>query len=120
MFDLLINAGGIVLIALIALWFWWWPQQRVAATGSEIAIEVANGVYSPDYIEVKRGSVVTLNFHRTDPSLCAEQVIFHDLDISATLPVGSTTPVRIAPTTVGSYRFTCQMQMYQGTLVVVD
>jgi plastocyanin domain-containing protein len=118
---LLVNSAGVVLLVLIVCWFWLWRPRAVTRVNSgTIDIVVANGVYEPDAIEMKRGDTLTLRFHRKDPSPCAEQVIFHGLDVSATLPVGGVETVRITPKQAGSYRFTCQMQMYQGTLKVVD
>jgi plastocyanin domain-containing protein len=117
----LVNIAGLLSMAAIVGWFWLWrPKSPAVLASGVIDITVANGVYEPSYIEVKRGDTVTLNFHREDPSPCAEQVIFHGLDISATLPIGATKAIRITPQRTGSYRFTCQMQMYQGKLNVVD
>ena len=123
--TLLINAGGVVLMALVVWWFWLWRPGRnahaaVVDDSGAIDIRVANGVYEPDFIEMHRGKTLTLRFHRDDPSPCAEQVIFHGLDISATLPVGKTKTLQITPQQTGIYPFTCQMQMYRGQLKVVD
>jgi plastocyanin domain-containing protein len=119
--TILVNGGGIVLMLLVIGWFWLWrPARAVAATGDAIDITVADGVYEPDFITARRGVPLALRFHRRDASPCAEQVIFHDLDISATLPVGKTKTIAFTPQRTGTYRFTCQMQMYQGKLQVVD
>lgn len=117
----LVNGAGLLLMAATVAWFWLWPRRpvTVAATAA-IDIRVENGVYAPDTIEIRRGQTTTLNFLRVDPSPCAEQVIFHDLGLSARLPVGQMRSVAITPQQTGSYRFTCQMQMYRGTLRVVD
>lgn len=121
MMDWLINGAGVLLMAAIVGWFWLWPRRSVTAgTRAAIDIIVANGVYEPDVIEIRRGETATLNFHRTDPSPCAAQVVFHGLDIVADLPLGAVRTIRVAPPQVGTYRFTCQMQMYQGELRVID
>jgi plastocyanin domain-containing protein len=117
----LVNIAGVLAMAAIVGWFWLWPRQRTVATaGQVIDITVANGVYEPDSIAIRRGETATLNFHRADPSPCAEQVIFHGMDISASLPIGGMRAIRIVPRRTGTFRFTCQMQMYQGTLKVLD
>jgi plastocyanin domain-containing protein len=117
----LVNIAGVLVMVAIVGWFWLWPRRHtVAAAGQVIHITVANGVYEPDSIAIRRGETATLNFHRVDPSPCAEQVIFHDLDISASLPIGGTRAIHIVPRRAGTFRFTCQMQMYQGTLKVLD
>lgn len=119
--EWLVNGAGLLLMAAVIGWFWMWQRRpAVAAAEDVVDIQVANGVYEPDSIEIKRGRTTTLNFHRVDPSPCAERVVFHGLDISATLPIGATRSIRITPQVAGTYRFTCQMQMYQGQLRVVD
>ncbi|MCU5788170.1 cupredoxin domain-containing protein [Alloalcanivorax marinus] len=118
--SILVNATGLALMALIVWWFWLSAKGRPAkrASGGAIDIVVEDGVYEPSVIETEAGETLTLRFDRRDPSPCAEQVIFHKLDVSETLPVGEKTPVTLTPKTPGTYRFTCQMQMYQGTLIV--
>jgi plastocyanin domain-containing protein len=119
--GILVNLGGLIAMVAIVGWFWLWkPKASITSGNSVVDIVVANGVYEPSYLEIKRGATTTLNFHREDPSPCAERVIFHDLNISETLPVGATKSIRITPQQTGSYRFTCQMQMYQGKLQVTD
>ena len=118
--TLIINSIGALFIVAIVVWFWLWrPRAAQQANNGSIDIVVANGIYKPDVIEVKRGATVTLNFRRDDASPCAEQVIFHGLDISETLPIGTIKSITLTPQQSGDYRFTCQMQMYQGTLKVV-
>lgn len=120
--KLAVDTLGLLLIAAIIFWFWFWKSRKAAHVdaANRIDIIVANGVYNPSLIEIKRGEAVTLNFHREDASPCAEQVIFHGLDISETLPLGKPKEIQLIVSQSGTYRFTCQMQMYQGTLKVVD
>lgn len=118
--NLLVNSVGLASMASIIWWFWLWRPRKAGPVAGAIDIEVADGVYEPDFIEMKRGDTLTLRFHRRDPSPCAEQVIFHGLDVSASLPLGKTKTIRITPQKSGLFRFTCQMQMYQGRLRVLD
>jgi len=116
-----VNAAGIALMGFIAWWFWLSRPAGARATGQQVIdITVADGVYEPGWIEIKKGESVTLRFHREDPSPCAEQVIFHGLGISEQLPVGRPKTIRVTPKAPGTYRFTCQMQMYQGKLTVTE
>lgn len=111
-----VNAAGLAAIALVIWWFW---LSRPAARRAEGVIEVAvaEGVYTPARIEVPVGRATTLRFLRTDPSPCAQEVIFHGLGITATLPVGEPKDVTVSAPTAGEYEFTCQMRMYRGHLV---
>lgn len=119
MIDTLVNLSGLVLIVLIIFWFWVIkPKTLQAVNKRPIEIVVDNGVYTPARIEVPAGQSVTLRFLRKDPSPCAEKVIISDFDISADLPVDKPQDVTFTPEAPGEYDFTCQMQMYRGTLVV--
>ena len=51
---------------------------------------------------------------------CAEKVVFDDLGIADDLPIGQPVELTITPKQPGEYSFTCQMQMFRGTLVVKD
>jgi plastocyanin domain-containing protein len=113
-----INLAGLVLIGLIVWWFWLSTPRTQRAASDVIDIVVDDGVYTPARIEVPAGRPVHLRFLRKDPSPCAEKVLFDDLGIAADLPVGKPVDLTITPKAAGEYAFTCQMQMYRGTLVV--
>ncbi len=118
MSPLLINVGGLALIALIVWWFWFSKPRAARAAGpGPIEITVADGVYTPARIEVAAGRPVTLRFLRTDPSPCAEKVLFDELALSAELPIGRPMDVVLGPLRPGEHTFTCEMRMYRGTLV---
>ena len=119
MMSLLINISGFVLIAAIVWWFWIAGRSAAGARYQEsLVIQVKDGIYDPDRIEVAAGEEISLQFKREDPSPCAEYVVFPDIDISKKLAVHATTEVSLPPLQAGEYPFTCQMQMYRGTLVV--
>lgn len=113
----LVNTAGLLLIALVVIWFWLWPNRATQAQKG-LTIKVADGSYDPNMIEATAGQPLELRFIREDPSPCAERVIFHGLGINAELPVGKAYTVRLTPQQPGTYRFTCDMQMYQGRLRV--
>ena len=117
---MIVNLAGVALIVLIVWWFWIKKPQAVKASAPEIDITVANGVYTPSRIEVKKGRTIKLTFLRKDPSPCAEKVIFDELNVSLDLPVDKKVSVSLKPEQTGEYSFTCQMKMYVGTLVVVE
>ncbi|WP_097459363.1 cupredoxin domain-containing protein [Mangrovitalea sediminis] len=119
--NLLVNLAGLLIAAFVVWWFWLWkPRQALVSAGRPIDILVDDGIYEPAYIETPKGQPLTLRFLRKDASPCAEQVIFHGLDISETLPIGKPKEIRFTPKQAGTFRFTCQMQMYQGQLKVTD
>lgn len=114
----LINLAGIGLMAAIIWWFWLSSPQTVQRNEDTVEVLVDDGVYTPSRIEVPVNHPVTLRFLRKDPSPCAEQVIFADFGVSAELPVNKYKDVQLMPDKRGEFDFTCQMQMYRGTLVV--
>jgi plastocyanin domain-containing protein len=113
----LVNAAGLVLAGLIVWWFWLSKPKSQRVTSGVIEVVVEGGVYTPARIEVAAGKPVTLRFLRKDPSPCAEKVLFDELGIAADLPIGQPVELTITPNKAGEYAFTCQMQMYRGTLV---
>jgi plastocyanin domain-containing protein len=115
---LIVNLAGLVIIGLIVWWFWQSTPKAQRATTDVIDVLVDGGVYTPARIEVPAGKPVKLRFLRKDPSPCAEKVLFDDLGIAADLPVGQPVELTVTPKAAGEYAFTCQMQMYRGTLVV--
>ena len=118
MSTIFVNIVGLVFIGLIVWWFWFSKPKTQRATSNTIDIVVDGGVYTPARIEVAAGQPVTLRFLRKDPSPCAEKVLFDELGIAADLPIGQPVELTLTPKEAGEYAFTCQMQMYRGTLVV--
>lgn len=113
-----VNLAGLLAIALIVWWFWLSTPRAQRRSGGVIDVIVADGVYSPARIEVPAGQPVSLRFLRKDPSPCAEQVIFDDLQLSRELPLDTPVELKLNVPAPGEYPFTCQMKMYRGTLVV--
>ena len=118
---LIANILGLILIGGIIWWFWL-SQSTDASRPREgsINIIVENGIYSPSRVLVPVNKPTTLRFIRKDPSPCSQTVIFNGLDISVDLPLDEPREIVITPPQKGLYEFTCQMQMYKGTLDVVD
>ncbi len=122
---ILVNLLGLALIALIVWWFWMAKSftrhsaaNVVAAEHDLVAIDVENGVYTPDTIHVKKGKTITLRFTRKDPNPCAEMVLLPDFNTSAELPLNKPYDMKLTPEKEGEFEFTCQMGMYRGQLVV--
>jgi plastocyanin domain-containing protein len=115
---MLINIAGVALIGLIIWWFWLSTPRAQKVQKNIVDIVVDGGTYTPSRIEVEAGRDVTLRFLRKDPSPCAEKVIFEQLDVSADLPLNVLQEIVVSPSAAGTYSFTCQMQMYKGSLIV--
>lgn len=74
--------------------------------------------YRPATIVARRGVPLRLSFHRDEDDPCSQRVIFPDFGISRFLPAWKTTAIDLVPDRNGEFLFTCEMGMYQGTLVV--
>lgn len=116
---MLVNLLGLALIGLIIWWFWLYKGQSQAVTDGKVQVLVKDGSYQPARLTLQANTPATLIFKREDASPCAEQVVFPDLDLSASLPVGKTVKVQLPALAPGSYPFHCQMQMYRGEIKVV-
>jgi protein-S-isoprenylcysteine O-methyltransferase Ste14 len=114
----MINLLGMLLIALIAWWFWIYKPQAVMAAKNLVTVIADNGTYEPSRIPLLADQDTTLRFIRKDASPCAEAVVFGDFDISEELPLNKRKDVHLPAMETGEYTFACQMQMYRGTLIV--
>jgi len=119
MTPIIVNMLGVSLIALIIYWFWLSTPRKITASETmPIEIRVKDGVYTPSYIETKKGDTIRLRFVREDPSPCAEKVIFNSLNKSLELPLNGSAEIELHPEELGEIDFTCEMQMYRGKLIV--
>ena len=117
---ILINIFALLFIFFIAYWFWFnKANKRSIKITDFIEIKVKDGVYQPAIMNAKIGQPITLRFIRTDPTPCAEVVIFNQLNISKQLPINIPTDIIIKPTKLGELEFTCQMGMYRGKIIII-
>ncbi|MCL4464571.1 MAG: cupredoxin domain-containing protein [Chloroflexi bacterium] len=84
------------------------------------AYVIVRGRYRPGSITAWRGIPLRLTFVRQDEDPCSERVIFSGLGVDRYLPAHAATEVTLLPLRTGEFLFTCQMGMYQGTLVVKE
>lgn len=121
MTQLIVNAIGISLIALIVWYFWLYRREgvQVADIGGvqEVKINVKGG-YDPDVIVVKQGKPVRLHFNRQESAMCSEMVVFDKIDQSAKLPEGEVVTIDFTPHQRGEIPFQCQMGMLRGKVIV--
>ena len=118
MFEILFNIIAILLIVFIVWWFWLVKSKANEVKKNVIDIIVKNGVYTPNRILAKSDSKIVLNFIRKEQSPCSEFVVFSDLDIHEQLTANKKHPIVLPPLKAGVYKFTCQMGMYQGELII--
>ena len=114
----LVNVAGVLLLVFIVWWFWLSGPETIRSLARVIDIKVADGVYTPASIEIAKAQNITLRFLRFDASPCAEIVRFDDLGIWLELPLNEPRDVHLYIETAGKYDFSCDMKMYQGTLIV--
>ncbi|MDR5702228.1 MAG: heavy metal translocating P-type ATPase [Armatimonadota bacterium] len=118
--EIAVTAGGLILIAFLA-WYFFGPKQarRAEVRGGVQEIEVTvKGGYSPDILRVRLGTPVRLIFHRQESSDCTSRVVFPDFGISKSLRAFGKTVVEFVPDKAGRFEFACGMNMVHGTLIV--
>ena len=118
--EIAVTAGGVVLIAALAWFFFGHKQARRAEVRGgvqEVEITVRGG-YSPDLIRVEQGIPVRLVFDRQENSDCSSRVVFPDFGVSKSLAAFGRTTVELMPATAGEFGFACGMNMLHGTLFV--
>jgi Cu+-exporting ATPase len=118
--DVVVVASAAGVLAGLA-WFFFGPRRSATAAvegGVQRVVVTVRGGYSPDLIRVREGVPVELIFDRQESGDCTSRVVFADLQVSAALPTGEQTTVRIAAPRPGSFGFACGMNMVHGTLIV--
>jgi plastocyanin domain-containing protein len=117
---IIVNLAGVLLICLIVWWFWLHKTEEGDRNTGDLIINVANGTYMPSQIEMPAGKPSKIRFLRMDESPCSEVVVFSEIGVSQELPIGEVTEVALPALAAGDYAFTCQMQMYRGSLSVKE
>jgi plastocyanin domain-containing protein len=82
-----------------------------------IAIQVDENGYRPAEARGPAGQPVRLVFTRTTDEGCGQQLVFPDLDIRRDLPLDAPVAVDLDMPASGAVRFTCGMDMYQGSVL---
>jgi plastocyanin domain-containing protein len=95
------------------------PRAYLARDGVQEARVVVRERYRPPVIVARCGLPLRLSFVRDEENPCSQKVIFPDFGIARSLPAHRTTTIEITPEREGEFLFTCEMGMYQGTLLVV-
>lgn len=98
-------------------WFFLRKGEKEVSVENEVDI-IVNGGYSPEVISIPLGKTTKINFIRTDPTDCLEEVILGDFRIKRHLPLNQKVTVEITPQKPGKYGYSCGMNMYHGKIVV--
>lgn len=118
MITIIVN-GLLIIIAIFVVYWFWLSQAKIEKIQNNIAtITVKDGVYTPANLHFNAGDEINLEFLRHDRSACAEVVIFKELNKQYTLPIQKSFYIKLGKLPKGVYHFSCQMNMYQGIVVV--
>jgi len=118
--DMLVVAGAVALVALLA-WFFFGPKtvRSAALQGGMQQVEITvKGGYSPDQIRVRQGVPLRLVFDRQESGDCTSRVVFPDFGVSLALPAFGQATVDLVPDIAGEFAFACGMNMIHGRLLV--
>lgn len=83
-----------------------------------ITVMVEDGTYQPSRIKLPAGEATNIQFLRRDETPCAATVLIPDIEINEDLPLNQVKTLSLPALSKGEYPFSCQMQMYRGTLIV--
>ncbi len=110
--------SGVLSMAFVA-WFFFGKKSASDAVEAEGSIDIqVSGGYKPSVIALKKGKKTTINFLRTDPSSCLEEVVLSDFKIRKFLPLNKKVSITIVPQKTGEFPFACGMNMFHGKIVV--
>ncbi|OGZ05364.1 MAG: hypothetical protein A2942_01920 [Candidatus Lloydbacteria bacterium RIFCSPLOWO2_01_FULL_50_20] len=107
------SAFGVV----FTYWFFLAKKDKAVEASDSIDIVVEGG-YAPEVIAIPKGKKITLNFLRTDPTACLEDVVLGDFNIRRHLPLNEKVAVELTPKHSGEFVYTCGMGMYHGKIIV--
>ena len=92
--------------------------QEPAPVESRHEVSVGAHGYEPSSIQAAAGQPLTLVVTRTTDEGCGDVLAIPSRDIRRDLPLNEPVEIRFTPSEAGSIRFTCGMDMYDGTIVV--
>lgn len=81
-------------------------------------ITVSKEGFTPNEIQITKGSFNKLAFVRLDTENCADEVVFKSLNIKKKLPVGEVVLVDLPKDFSGEINYACGMDMFKGKIVV--
>ncbi len=133
--KIMVIAGGLILIGFV---YWFFMSKKdtkaVAASGGvdstgllQVDIKVEGG-YDPEVVSIPLNKTTVLNFTRTDPTGCLEEVVLPSFsarggsasggNVRKELPLNKTVAIPITPHKTGIFVYSCGMNMYHGKILV--
>lgn len=108
-----------VLGMIFVAWYFFGKKDEAVIASESIDIKVEGG-YNPSTIILQKGKKTTINFFRTDPSSCLEEVVLSDFKIRKFLPLKETVSLELTPEKTGEFPFSCGMNMFHGKVIVKE
>ena len=111
----------VIVVSVIGIIFIYWFFLSKNSKGVKISDSVditVDGGYSPEVISIDKNKTTKLNFTRTDPTACLEEVVLGDFKIRRQLPLNKKVIIEITPKESGEFVYTCGMGMYHGKIIV--
>lgn len=96
------------------------PAKQETAAPTRVEITVVDSGYEPAQVKAQVGKPLTLVFTRKSESHCGEEVVFPAQNIKRTLPLNEPVEITFTPEATGTIGFACGMDMYKGSVLVVQ
>lgn len=106
-----------ILGIIFTYWFFLLKKEKEVNVENEVDIKVSGG-YSPEVISIPKGRLTKINFIRTDPTDCLEEIVLGDFKIRRELPLNQKVTIEVTPQKAGEYKFSCGMNMFHGKIIV--
>ena len=112
-------AVAVVSLLGIAFTYWFFLAKKGKAIAASDSVDiVVDGGYTPEVISIPKGKTIKLNFRRTDPTACLEEVVLGDFNVRRRLPLNETVMIELTPSRSGEFVYNCGMGMYHGKIIV--
>ncbi len=78
------------------------------------------GTYDPSTLYVKKGIPVRIHYSADEYAGCGREVIFPEFKIRKLAPSQGEALIEFTPSKTGRFPFHCSMQMFRGTIEVIE
>ena len=96
------------------------PAPPVAADGVQrIVIEVRDTGYSPSNVTARAGVPTEVTLRTNNTEGCTRSIVMSDFGVEKVSPATGDTAIDVGELEPGTYRYTCGMGMYGGSIEVV-